>query len=130
VPAAALAVAVGVMFGPWLRSGSSRRTSFELVQAVDRLAVVPGTMGSVLRPIWSFVPFVGALALVFLALGRRRIAAALAVVVGALETAFAGTVQQAPRSADWGVTAGLVAGPALIVIAVASAWLTRKQRVP
>lgn len=121
----ATALAVAVTFAPWLRTGSARRTSYEVALAADRLQVLaPGPQAAV-SVAWAFLPLVAALASLAVMLDRRRLAAGLAAVVGLLEVALAALINNAPRSADWGAQAGLATGSTLVVVALATAWTTR-----
>ncbi|CAN5743463.1 hypothetical protein BH10ACT1_BH10ACT1_20750 [soil metagenome] len=124
---AALVIAVGATFAPWLRTGSATRTSYEVVQAAVRLEVLSDGPQALVSVMWAFVPLVGALGLLATVLGRTQLAVAAALVVGVAVTAFAGLVKSAPRSADWGATAGLASGPTLVVAALATSWITRRR---
>lgn len=123
----ALALAVADTFAPWLRSGSSQRTSYQVVRAAKELELLGGRWESVIRAVWSFMPFLAAVALVAVVLGRTRPGAGLAVVVGAMEAVLALVVMKSPRSADWGARAGLAVGLALVAIAMATAWTMRSR---
>ena len=119
------AVAVAVTFAPWLRTGAARRTSYQVVRAADRLQVLPPGPQAVITVAWAFLPLVAVLAAVAALWGRRRIGAALALLVGAGQVGLAVAVKFAPRAADWGTTAGLVAGSALVVVALVTAITSR-----
>ena len=125
---ALLALAVAVTFGPWLRTGTAHRTSYQVVQSADRLEVLGGGPEVWLRAAWSFLPFVAVVAVLAVLTQRRRVAAALAVVVGLVEAIFGGLVTRSPRSADWGASGGLAFGSVLVVVALATAWITRSAR--
>ncbi len=123
--AALTVAAVAVTFAPWLRTGAARRTSHEVVRAADRLQVLdPGPQAAV-SVAWSFLPLVACLAALAVVLGRPRLGAGLAAFVGVLEVALAIVIKNAPRSADWGATAGLAIGSALVVAAAATVCTTR-----
>lgn len=120
-----LATSVATTFAPWLRTGAARRTSHQVVRAADRLDVLaPGPQAAV-SVAWAFLPLVACLAALALVLDRPRLGASLAAAVGLVEVALALVVTNAPRSADWGVTAGLAAGVALVI---AAAVTTRTGR--
>lgn len=119
------AMAVAVMFAPWLRTGSAVRNSFEVVQAADRLDVLPGGPQAVISVVWAFLPLVAVLAVLALTVDRVPVAVVLTVVVGLVQAGFGAVVTNAPRSADWGATAGLALGLTLAVVALATAWITR-----
>lgn len=111
---ALLAVAVASTFGPWIRTGAARRSSYEAVRSAARLDVVEGSGADLVRVLWPFVPFVACLALLALVLDLVRTGAALSAVVGLAVVTFAVLVSRVPDLADWGVTAGLVSGAALL----------------
>lgn len=127
VLAAALAVGVGLTFAPWLRSGSSQRTSYAVVRAADRLDVLGGNGGAVLRSGWSFLPLAAALGVLAVTVGWPRTAAGLAAVVGLAEGLLAFVVMRSPRSADWGALGGLAVGGALVVVALVTALRRRSN---
>ncbi|QXC63130.1 hypothetical protein KSP35_10290 [Aquihabitans sp. G128] len=122
-----MALAVASTFAPWLRSGSSERTSYQVVQAAVRLEVLDPTPQAVASAVWAFVPLVAVAALFAAVRGRVRPAAALAGGVGVVVAAFAAVVRSAPEASAWGATAGLASGLALVVAALAAAWSTRRR---
>ena len=119
------AIAVAVMFAPWLRTGSATRNSFQVVQAADHLDVLPAGPQAVISVVWAFLPLLAVLAVLALTVDRVPVAVGLMVVVGVVEAGFGTVVTNAPRSADWGATAGLALGLTLAVVALATAWITR-----
>ncbi len=131
VPAALLvltgAVAVASTFLPWLRTGSVTRSSYQVVQAADRLEVVSGAPRVALAVGWAFLPLVAALGLLALTLGRVRMAASAGFAVGLAISTLAVLVKSAPRSGDAGATVGLASGLTLLAAASATAWTTRRR---
>jgi hypothetical protein len=126
---AGLAVAcVAVTFGPWMRSGSSRRTSYQVVRAAEELDVLRGALQPVAAAAWYFVPLVAALVLVALAAARPTAAAALLAVVGAAVALLAVKLMSGPFATDWGVTAGLTGGLLAVAAAVESSIHERRRR--
>ncbi|HEX2576170.1 MAG TPA: hypothetical protein VHK88_07455 [Aquihabitans sp.] len=125
--AALAAAAVAVSFAPWLRTGDARRTSHEVVRAADRLGVLDAGPQAAVSVAWAFLPLVAVFAVLALVLERRRLAGALASIVGALAVALALVLENARRSADWGATAGLAIGSALVVAALATALSSRSE---
>ena len=121
----ALVAGIAITFAPWLRSGSSQRTSYGVVRAADRLDVLGGSWGVAVRGGWSFLPLAAACAGVAITLRRPRTAAALALVVGLAEASLAVVVMSSPRSTDWGARGGLAAGVALIAMALVTAHRAR-----
>lgn len=119
------ALAVATLFAPWLRTGSATRNSFQVVQAAERLNVLPGGPQTVISVVWAFLPLLAVVGVLFLTINRFRVAGALLVLVGFLEAIFGVVVMNAPRSADWGAKAGLAVGLTLVVAAAATTWTTR-----
>ncbi len=109
------AVVVLSTFLPWLRSGSTSRSSYELLGLLDRLDIAPDGPISALVRWWPLVPLVVTLAVV-LAWWQRWAASLAAAVVAVV---YAGGVggALAARSKDTPVTLG----PGPMVCAVASA---------
>ena len=122
---ALLATSVANTFAPWLRTGSAHRTSHEVVHAADRLRVLSPGVQTLVSVLWAFLPFFAVLALAAVVARRPRLSSLPAALVGLTEVALASAIKIAPRSADWGTSAGFVLGSALIVVAVATAALAR-----
>lgn len=127
VLAGLLATSVAVTFAPWLRTGAARRSSHEVVRAADRLEVLAPGPQAVVSVAWAFLPLVACLAALALVLDRPRLAAALAALVGSAVVALALVIKNAPRSADWGVSAGLASGAALVIAAAITARTSRSS---
>ncbi len=119
------ALAVATLFAPWLRTGSATRNSFQVVQAAERLNVLPGAQQTVISVVWAFLPLLAVVGVLLLTINRFRVAGAMLVLVGFLEAIFGLVVMNAPQSADWGAKAGLAVGLTLVVAAVATTWTTR-----
>lgn len=119
------ALAVAILFAPWLRTGSATRNSFQVVQAAERLNVLPGAQQTVISVVWAFLPLLAVVGVLLLTINRFRVAGAMLVLVGFLEAIFGLVVMNAPQSADWGAKAGLAVGFTLVVAAVATTWTTR-----
>jgi hypothetical protein len=85
-----LALVVAGAFLPWVRSGTSSRSSFALVRSADRLGVVDDGLGEAVLRGWYLVPLLAAIVLVLIASHRPRVAAGagllLALVVAAVAT--------------------------------------------
>jgi hypothetical protein len=75
-------IAVVAMFGPWVRSGSNYRNSFEVVDLVDRLGFTPdGPIETAFR-FWPVAPLAVVVAVVLTIWLRGRAGPILAIVVG------------------------------------------------
>src|ERR671913_2433851 len=111
-------VVVAAMFGPWVRSGSKRRSSFELVDLIDRLGFSPdGPIEPTLRW-WPLVPLAVVVAVVLTTLRRGWIGAVLAIVVGAVVGAVGLAMRTVPETAligrGWGSALAVVGGSIMI----------------
>jgi len=113
-----LVAAVATTFAPWLRSGESRRSSYEVVRTVDRLELAGPVARRAGRVVWATLPLVAALALLALARHRRAIAAGLALWVATAEGLLAGGLRSAPESADGAVGVALALAAALGIVGV------------
>ena len=97
------AVVVVGMFGPWVRSGSNARNSFELVDLADRLGFTPnGPIERALRA-WPLAPLLVVVAVVLTISLRGRAGAVVAVVVGAAVGAVGLALRDIPQSSLIGV---------------------------
>lgn len=128
-----LTLAVGLtllgQFGPWVRSGSSTRSSFELLGLAQRLGFASGgAFELALRP-WPFVPLalIGAVLAAWTA--RARVAAALGATSGLYVIVVAGAVINAPDAGlvgvEWG--AGVAAAGGLALFG-SSCWMGAASR--
>ncbi len=119
---------VGV-FGPWLRSGSSTRSSFELLDLAERLGFASsGLFVWVVRP-WPFVPVVIVAALIAGWSARPIVAAALSVAMSVYVIAVAAAVLNAPDAGliavEWGAGVTMVGGVCLLAT---SCWIWATPR--
>lgn len=105
-------------FAPWLRSGESRRSSYEVVRTADRLELLGPVARSVGRFAWATLPLAASLALLALARERRAVAGALALWVAAVEGLLAASLRRVPQVADWGVAVALALTVGLAVVGV------------
>ena len=126
--APALMTAAGIVvlagsFMPWLRSGATRRSSFELFDVVDRLGFTPGgAFGWAVR-LWPLVPLLVVCAVVAVWWERRLIAALLGSISGVYVAAVGFGVQLAPDAGLIGVEVGAtVTAVGGVVLLLASAW--------
>ncbi|MCU1360515.1 MAG: hypothetical protein JWN99_1804 [Ilumatobacteraceae bacterium] len=122
---AAAAVTMVGTFLPWLRSGSTSRSSYDLLGVLARLDVAPHGAVSTLVHWWPVVPLLITSAVVA-AWWRWNWAAVAAAVVSAL---YAGGVGLAMMVASRGTGIGLGPGPWVCVfggfdLLMAALWLT------
>jgi hypothetical protein len=112
-----LAGAVGVAgasFLPWVRSGRAHRSSYEVVEAADRLGVVSGAGALAVRA-WFLLPLVVAGACLAASVGRPRLAVALGGLAGAAAALLVHLVGRSALTTELGWTATLVAGAVVLV---------------
>ena len=108
------AVVVVGMFGPWVRSGSNERNSFQLVDLVDRLGFTPdGLIERALRA-WPLAPLLVVVAVVLTISLRGRSGAIVAIVVGAAVGAVGLAMRTIPESSligtGWGSAVDALGG--------------------
>jgi hypothetical protein len=121
--AAGAIVLVGV-FGPWLRSGASTRSSFELLDLVERLGFSPGGPFDWAVRGWPFVPMLIVAAIVACWAGL----AAVSVRVGFVASLYVAGVSLGVRNAPdagmvrtgWAVEVALTGAVCLLL---ASVWI-------
>ena len=119
---AGVVVLVGV-FGPWLRSGTSTRSSFELLDLVERLGFSPG--GPFVWAVrgWPFVPLLVVAAIVASWAGRVTFGLRVGFVAGLYVTGVAFGVRNAPDAGlirtGWAVDVSLAGG---LCLQLASIW--------
>jgi hypothetical protein len=124
VAAAAVEVAaIGAL--PWHRSGSVRRTGFELARAADRVGVVTGGPRRFLFVCVALVPLGGALVLLAVVLGRLRVAGGLACSVGAVGLASVSVVLVSTDTAQPGPP--IAAAAAVLAVTCGARLLLRRS---
>lgn len=121
---AAAGVALIGAFGPWLKSGRNRRSSFELFDLVERLGFAQdGVFAWVVR-LWPIVPLAVIASVVAAWMAKTRIAGAIGLVGGMYVAVVAVGIMQAPRAGlirtAWGVPVALVGG---VLLAATGVWL-------
>jgi hypothetical protein len=121
---AAAGVALLGVFAPWLQSGESRRSSFELFALVDRLGFAPdGVFAWVLR-LWPIVPLAVVASVGAAWMAKTRVAGAIGIVGGLSVALVALAITQAPSAGlirtAWGVPVALVGG---LLLATSGVWL-------
>jgi hypothetical protein len=120
---------VAATFAPWVESGSATRSSYEVVRAAQDLGVLQGWLQPAAAAAWYFVPLVGALSVLALALDRPVPAAALLAVTGAAIALLSVKLMSGPLSTDWGTSAGLIGGILALVAAAEVIIHERRHRV-
>jgi hypothetical protein len=115
----AAAVLIGC-FGPWLRSGETNRSSFELLSLVERLGFAEdGLFGWAVR-LWPLVPLLVVASVVAVWLDRPVVAATFTVIAAVYVGGVVLGVSQARDSAlistGWGV---VVSGAGAVILAAA-----------
>lgn len=125
--ALALGGAVGVVaasFLPWVRSGSVHRSSYEVVEAAERLGVLSGSGALAVRA-WFLLPLVVAGACLAASLGRARLGVGLCVLAAAAAALLAYLVGRSALTTEVGWTATLVAG-GVVLVGAALSFVARK----
>lgn len=118
---AAGAVLIG-FFGPWLRSGTSTRSSFELLDLVERLGFSSGGLFDWAVRGWPLVPLLVVSAVVACWAGRTTATVCLGLASGVYVAGVAIGVRNAPDAGlvatGWAVDVSLAAGLGLLGVAV------------
>jgi hypothetical protein len=112
-------VVVGT-FLPWLRSGSTSRSSYDLLGVLDRLDLAPGGLISTLIRWWPMVPLLVTIAIVAAWWGLRWVALATA----ATAVLYAGGVGAALVVASRDTGIGIGVGPWVCALASAVFFMT------
>lgn len=127
VSAGVLAVATTVTtFLGWGRSGTRRRSSYDLVDVAERAGVLPETWAWS-APLLYLAPAACGLVLVALAVGRATIAAVAATTLGALVGTAALLVVRSPLVAEPAAWAAVVLGAGTTLSGVAVLVTARKE---
>jgi len=112
-------VSIVGMFGPWVRTGSASRSSFELADVVVRLGYARGgPVGLALRT-WPLAPLSVVIAVVATWWIGGRVAAGIAVVVGLVVGLVGAAVWSAPDSvlqgSRWGCLVTALGAAVMVV---------------
>lgn len=108
-----------VTFGPYARSGTRVRSSYELVDVASQADLVPAPFDR-FAPIWFLVPALCGGVLIAFSTQRHRLAGSGAITLGALVVASGVLVQ---RSALVLEPAGIAAVPLGVLTAIGGATL-------
>lgn len=119
--AGALAVVVAA-FLPWSASGETTRSSFELLQAADRLDLLSGGPRRVGLTAWYLLPVLVAVVWLTATLDRPVATAVAGTAVAAVALAGAGVVLNSPLKAEAGVPMAVVAAAAALAGAALIVW--------
>lgn len=115
----AVAVLVGT-FMPWIRSGTRRRSSYDILDVAERLGFSPhGALGWAVR-CWPLVPLLVVASVAAHLVGLRRTAGVATVAAVAYVAVVAIAVRRAPTSALIGIEAGTwvcLTGAAILFVA-------------
>ena len=95
--AGALAMIIGT-FLPWVRSGTVRRSSYEIFPLVERLGFSPSSVVGWGLRLWPVVPFLVTLAVTLAWFPRRWVTDAAALVAVLYVGAVAAAVESAPST--------------------------------
>ena len=115
--------AVIAMFGPWVRSGSNYRSSFELVDLIDRLEFAPdGPVATALRS-WPCAPLAVIVTVVLANWIGGRVIGVLALAVGLTIGAVGVAVRRVPEAtligSGWGSSLAALGGLFMVLGAIA-----------
>lgn len=111
---------------PWGSSGDRSRSSYEIVDVVDRAGVMPPSTAG-LAPLWFFVPALCGAAVVAAALHAPRSASILAGTLGAVVVVGGVLVARSPLLTEPATIASVFAGAGTTTTAVATAATTWRR---
>lgn len=127
MPAGLLALATTATTSlDWGRSGERSRTSYELVEVVDRAGVLDGAAAR-WAPLWFLVPTICGIALVALATRRHVVAGLVTATLGALVGTGAILVDRSPLVAEPAVWVAVALGGATVLSGAAVLVTARKE---
>lgn len=118
------AVVVAGTFGPWLRSGGRVRSSYEVAGALERLQVLEGWARPAVTVLWYFVPLLGALCVLGVAVGHVRVTALGSAVLATGTSSFAIALRRSAYTIEWGVLLTVGASIAALALAASTALAT------
>ena len=125
VPLAVTAGAVLVLLGtflPWWRSGTKGRSSYQLLELLDRLGFAPDGPAATAVRWWPVVPLLLVVAIVAVWWERWAMAALVATGAALYALIFAIAIRTAPGTAMIGTMVTIIGSVVLLVGAVSSAW--------
>ena len=127
VCAALAVVTTATTFAPWASSGDRVRTSYAVVDVVERAGVLTSSSATV-SVVWYFVPALCGVVLVCASLGRVVIAGGSAVTLGALVAAGGVLVARSPLGTEPGATVGVLTGVCTALAGVAALVTITERR--
>ena len=123
----ALAVIIGT-FLPWVRSGTRRRSSYEIFSLVERLGFSPSSVVGWGLRLWPVVPFLVTLAVTLAWFPRRWVTDVAALVAVLYVGGVAAAVESAPLTSLVSIEYGPDITLAGAVVLAASALLSAAGR--
>jgi hypothetical protein len=124
----ASAVVVVGAFGPWVYSGSSARSSFELLDLADRLGFASNGPFGWFVAVWPIMPLLVVASNVAAWAGRATLAGALGATAGGYVIGVAITVARAPATVvrtAWGVPISLIGAVGLLGVSLSLLVVSR-----
>lgn len=131
-PSASLAVAATTAatlatFLPWGSSGARTRTSYEIVDVVERAGVLSEST-ELLAALWYLVPLVCGLALVGVAIRSVRLVTLTAGTIGCTVVAGGMLVARSPLGAEPGLFLATGLGVVAAVSGIGTQIMTKRRR--
>jgi hypothetical protein len=122
------------MFGPWVRSGAASRSSFEMLDLIERLGFARGgPVGLVVR-VWPLAPLLVVSAVVLTWWMGGRAAAIVAMAAGTVVGGVGLAIQAAPESSlvgvRWGAAMTAVGGLVTLIGGALGLASSRPSAVP
>ena len=122
------AVTTATTFAPWGRSGTRTRSSYAIIDIVERAGVLSPAAAR-LSAAWFFVPALCGVVLVAGATRRVRLEASAAASLGLLVAVGAVLVARSPLVTEPGAILGALTGACTTVAGVIALVVTIKRRM-
>jgi len=125
VPVAVTVGAAAVLLGtflPWWRSGTRGRSSYQLVELLDRLGFAPDGPAATAVRWWPVVPLLLVVAVLAAWWQRWAMAALVAAAAAVYAFSFALAIRTAPGTALAGTVVTIAGSIVLLGAALSSAW--------
>ncbi len=123
-------VALFGTFLPWLRSGTKRRSSYEIFSLVDRLGISPSSMIGWGVRLWPIVPLLLAATVTLHWFHRRWLAGAVTALTVLYAGVVSGALQAAPSTSLVAVEHGTIvtlAGSFVLAVGSAVTWSANRR---